>query len=141
MSSGYSLHETAYFSGMENPIFYSREFNKKFKCNFNLRFFPFDTQNCFIALTAGNKVRHFIRLVGKSLDFTGDTKLATFHVINWTLETDSSSSEVDVKVNIYFKRRLAQHFLGIYLPSIFIMTVAQVKLKTERLFMKYIQII
>ena len=129
MSSANSLHETAYFSGMENPIFFSREFNEKFKCSFNLRFFPFDTQNCFIALTAGNKVRHFIRLVGKSLDFTGDTKLATFHVINWTLETDSSSSEVDVKVNIYFKRRLAQHFLGIYLPSIFIMTVAQVKLK------------
>ena len=126
MSSAYSLHETAYFSGMENPIFYSREFNEKFKCSFNLRYFPFDTQNCFIALTAGNKVRNFIKLVGKSLDFTGNTKLATFHVINWTLVTDNSSSEVDVKINIFFKRRLAQYLIGIYFPSIFIMTVAQV---------------
>ena len=126
MSSAYLLHETAYFSGTENPIIYSRKFNEKFKCSFNLRFFPFDTQHCFIALSAGNKVRNFIRLVGKSLEFTGKKKLATFNVINWTMETDSSTSEVDVKVNIYFKRRLAQHFLGIYLPSIFIMSVAQV---------------
>ena len=81
MSNQYDLKETAYFKGIENPIFYSREFSVKLKCDFNLAFFPFDTQTCFIALTAGNKVRKFIRLVGESLDFTGRTELATFHVV------------------------------------------------------------
>ena len=126
MSNEYDLQETAYFAGEDNPVFYSRDFNVKFKCNFDLRFFPFDTQTCSISLTAGNKVRNFIELVGESLEFTGKTKLATFDVVKWNLETLAISSEIDVKVNIFLKRQIAQHFLGIYLPSVFIMTIAQV---------------
>ena len=42
------------------------------------------------------------------------------------LETDAVSTDVDVKVNIYLKRQIYQHILGIYLPSLFIMAITMV---------------
>ena len=126
MSSKENLRETALFDGSENPLIYSRQFNIKLKCVFNLAFFPFDTQTCSISLNTGNEERNLIRLVGENVDFIGNRELATFDVIRWELETGGTSSPIDVKMNIILKRKISQHLLGIYLPSIFIMVIAQV---------------
>ena len=128
MSNKEDLKETALYKGAENPVIYLREFNIKLKCTFHLVFFPFDTQTCSITLKAGTEVRNSIQLVGETVNFTGDRELATFNVIGWELETDEVSSDIDVKVNIVLKRQIAQHLLGIYLPSIFIMIIAQVRI-------------
>ena len=102
MSDEHDLHETAYFLGATNPIHFTRNINGEFKCDFNMRFFlPFDTQNCLIAFTAGNTVRHFISIYGESQTFTGKTILATFDVIiDWEFESNSGNMDLDLKVNI-----------------------------------------
>ena len=127
MSKIEQLVETALFQGAENPIIYSRQFNMKLKCVFELLFFPFDTQTCSISLTTGNEVQNLITLVGENVDFIGNKELATFDVIGWELETKDNRSTSDVKVKITLKRQISQHLLGIFLPSIFIMVIAQVK--------------
>ena len=38
------------FYGHENPFHYSRTYSTKFECNFNLRSYPFDTQECVMDL-------------------------------------------------------------------------------------------
>ena len=38
------LEEIAYYEGSENPVTYRRKFAKQFSCNFQLYFYPFDTQ-------------------------------------------------------------------------------------------------
>ena len=45
----YQLEEVAYYEGAENPVTYRRKFNKNFACDFQLYYFPFDTQvsHCF----------------------------------------------------------------------------------------------
>ena len=100
MSDELDLHETAYFLGATNPLYFTRNINGKFKCDFDLRFFPFDTQTCFISFTAGNTVRNFIKLSGESLAFTGKTTLATFDVIDWEFDSDTGNIDVDLKVDI-----------------------------------------
>ena len=128
MSDQYTLHETAFYSGEENPVIYSRRFNLKFKCRFRLSYFPFDTQICTIELKAGNKVGNFVQLVPEDLEYVGAKRLATFRVNQVTFETASSESEgFDIRVKIVLKRRIKQHLIGIYLPSLFIMTIAQVR--------------
>ena len=128
MSDQYTLHETAFYSGGENPVIYSRRFNLKFKCRFRLSYFPFDTQICTIELKAGNKVGNFVQLVPEDLEYVGAKRLATFRVNQVTFETASSESEgFDIRVKIVLKRRIKQHLIGIYLPSLFIMTIAQVR--------------
>ena len=130
MSDQFNLQETAFYSGADNPVIYSREFDLDFKCFFILTYFPFDSQTCTIELKSGNKVRNFIQLVPKHLDYIGHKKLATFHVKDWTIEMDSSSNDVDIRVKLVLKRRIAQHLLGIYLPSLCIMIIAQVYTST-----------
>ena len=128
MSPRDNIRETALFKGSENSITYFREFNVKLKCTFNLAHYPFDTQTCSVSLKAGNEVRNFIELVGEAVEFTGKEELATFDVLGCQLEVEKEE-EIDVKINIILKRQVSQHILGIYLPSLFIMIVAQVKHK------------
>ena len=127
MSEEHELHETAHYHGSENPLVYSRDFDLEFKCSFNITYFPFETQTCKIELKAGNKIRNFIYLVPEDFSFVGDDVLATFYVDDFWIEMDSSSSDVDVRVKIVLKRRLSQHLLGIYLPSLCIIIIAQVQ--------------
>ena len=44
------LYETAYFSGSENPISYSRKYTLDFLCQFELQQYPFDTLTCEILI-------------------------------------------------------------------------------------------
>ena len=41
-----SLDEIEIFEGKENPISMIQSYTKPFKCNYDLRYFPFDTQVC-----------------------------------------------------------------------------------------------
>ena len=129
MSTDDELHETAYYPGSSNQIEYSRKFNLKFKCIFKLGYFPFDTQTCFIKLEVGSKVRNFIKLIGESVDFVGEKELATFDVDYCSIDSDS-----DVKVKILFRRQISQYMFGVYLPSLFIMMIAQVDHKRISLY-------
>ena len=97
-------------------------------CVFDLFFFPFDTQTCSISLNVGSKERFLIELVGDNVDFIGNQKLSTFDVIRSELEHNDTSDDVDLKVNIKLKRQISQHLLTIYLPSAFIIVIAQVAL-------------
>ena len=126
MSSTEYLQESALYEGKENNIIYLRQFTEKLKCVFDLSFFPFDTQTCSISFKTGNKERNLIKLVGIIVEFSGNKKLSTFDVIRSELEENLLTDDIDLKVNIVLKRQVSQHLLGIYLPSLFIMVIAQV---------------
>ena len=126
MSSTENLQESALYDGKENNIIYSRQFTEKLKCVFDLSFFPFDTQTCSIVFNSGKKERNLIELVGIKVEFSGNKKLSTFDVIRSELEENLLTDDIDLKVNIILKRQVSQHLLGIYLPSLFIMIIAQV---------------
>ena len=121
-----SLKETAYFSGSENPMLLSRKFNEKFKCDFNLKYFPFDTQSCMIMINANNKVKHFIQLTPVHLYYSGPKDLQNFEVIDWHAEIDTTDSDVHIRAKIVLKRKVAQLMVTVYFPSLCIMVIAQV---------------
>ena len=126
MSSRENLKESALYDGKENPILFSRQFTEELNCAFDLSFFPFDSQTCSISLNVGNEEIFLIELVGDNVDFIGNQKLSTFDVIRSDLEHNNTSDNVDLKVNIKLKRQISQHLLTIYLPSSFIIVIAQV---------------
>ena len=53
---------------------------------------------------------------------------------------EEENTDIDVKVNVILKRQISQHLMGIYLPSIFIMVIAQVKMWDHNLVFISIQI-
>ena len=44
MSTLNTVDEIDIFTGNENPIFMIQSYTKEFRCRYNLRVFPFDTQ-------------------------------------------------------------------------------------------------
>ena len=42
------IHEDETFEGLTNPIVYNRAYDLGFNCDFDLKKYPFDYQNCFI---------------------------------------------------------------------------------------------
>ena len=126
MSDQHHLRETAYFLGSENPMLLSRDFTLKFKCDFNLQFFPFDTQSCMILINANNKVQNFVQLTPIRLEYIGPRELLNFDVIDWYAEIDTSDSVVHIRNYLIIKRKIAQIMLTVYFPSLCIMAVAQV---------------
>ena len=115
------LIKRAYFQGAKNPLIYSREFHLKLKCDFKLRYFPFDKQECYIIINAGYKTRNFVHLSKDSLTFSGEEELATFDIIECEFENGPF-----IKVKIVLKRRVSNFIIKVYIPSIFIMIAAQV---------------
>ena len=126
MSSKENLKESALYSGKENYIVFSRRFTEELNCVFDLSFFPFDTQTCSIYLNVGNEERYLVELIGDNVDYIGNQRLSTFDVIECELENDDTADDVDVKVNVKLKRQISQHLLTTYLPSSFIIVIAQV---------------
>ena len=72
------------FDGAENPIIYRRTYKIDFECYFNLRSFPFDTQECSMELGIPAQYERMVKLVGKDIQFLGSTNLAQFQVKCYT---------------------------------------------------------
>ena len=47
----HELLENYLYSGDTNPLIYSRDYDLKFTCEFELHYFPFDHQNCYIMVS------------------------------------------------------------------------------------------
>ena len=133
LSSVHEMEETAYYKGSENTIQYSRDFFHQFKCHFELQNYPFDTQICTFLLKRPNKVEKFVKFVPDKLGYSGPLKMAEFSVIAWTMTAETESKDVDIKVKIILKRRVSQHLLSTYLPSLCILTIAQVCIACHQL--------
>ncbi len=48
----FQLHENALYNGISNPLSYFRSFDLTLRCNFKFDNYPFDSQNCTVAVTS-----------------------------------------------------------------------------------------
>ena len=126
-SSNYEVRDTAYYKGSQNPLEYAREFHYKFNCQFALELYPFDTQTCTILLSKQTRVANFIKLVPHNLTYTGPINLMQFTVLDWKIASGPDEAEYDVVITIVLKRRIEQHLLSTFLPSLCILILAQVR--------------
>ena len=65
------LNEGTLFHGSENDLQLDAYYENTFKCLFELKRFPFDTQNCSINLKIPDEIKKYIKLKPKDLNFTG----------------------------------------------------------------------
>ena len=120
--------EIAYYKGSENSLQYSRDFYLRFKCQFELQNYPFDKQICTILLTKPSKEDKFLRFVPKHIEYTGPLGMAEFVITNYDMVGKTGSSQADIQVRIFMKRRISKHILSTYLPSLCILIIAQVNI-------------
>ena len=128
VSSMGEIEEIAYYKGSENRLQYIRTFHLRFKCEFKLHKFPFDTQVCKIKLRMPNKRKKFINYIPYELKYMGNKDIGNFYISDLNMvETTFNRSDTDIEVRIILMRRLGKHVLSTYLPSFCILMSAQVR--------------
>ena len=88
-----------YYDGKDNPLTYKRSFQNSFFCDFNYKWFPFDTQHCYISFETFNSLVHSVNLVPKAANYTGNPSLLVFNVEDVAFENIGQPSDI-IKLNI-----------------------------------------
>ena len=88
----------------------------EFDCHFDLRRYPFDTQDCFAELSGG----HFLELVRGKMEYNGDNDLMKYAI----LEARGYKENDKLIFKFYLGRDLMSVLLGIVLPTAIIVVVA-----------------
>ena len=73
-----------------------------------------------------SKVDKFVDLIPSHLNYSGPLDMAEFVIIDYDMFDMANSDDFDIKVQITMKRRISQHLLSTYLPSLCILIIAQV---------------
>ena len=66
------LHEGTLFLGNENDLQLDGEYEHTFKCLFELKRFPFDTQNCSVNIKIPHEIKKYIKLKPRDLNLKGE---------------------------------------------------------------------
>ena len=115
------------FYGYDNPFLYSRTYATKFECNYNLRTYPFDTQECIMELKVPDSQR--VNITAHKIKYTGSQDLPQFEVV--TVKTVNEAGK-DLFV-MSFRRKFSYHVISVYIPSLslFIISLVTMLVKIE----------
>jgi len=117
-SSQRELDAAEIFLGELNPLLYRRTYSTKFDCSFNLRSYPFDTQECAMILKVPKYHADLVELVANNISYTGPTLLAQFEVVKTTL-----SNSKHPKFIMLFRRRYTYSLVSVYIPSMCLLLI------------------
>ena len=113
------VDEKTIYSGLENPLVYSRSYTKVFSCDFKLALYPFDTQICKVEMTLGKADINYINLLSKDIKMLGETELMKYTVKGWSIKKMNNG----ITVSITLGRKILNAFLTTYLPTILLMII------------------
>ena len=135
------IKRAMYYEGDENPLTYQRSFQEAFFCNYDYRWFPFDTQHCQFIFETFNSLVHSVNLVPNYANYTGQKSLLVFNVESVSFENISQETDV-VILNIKYehiqiskiflisifsslRRDYTNQLMTTFIPSFCILTIAQ----------------
>ena len=103
------LHNTYLFDGTSSLISYEASYTTEFLCNFQMAWFPFDTQSCTMEL---HQAEDSIQLVPESVHYTGH-ELPQHFIRNITMCTATVGGKEGIIVEIILGRPLSAKFLTV----------------------------
>ena len=106
------------FSGSENEITISRVYSVKFYCEYQMAWYPFDQQTCFIEMLTDGVLDNYADLLLGIVEFTGKKELTQYYVKSFTMTKKKIHAKEAVVISITLGRRLLGTFLTIFFPTI-----------------------
>ena len=109
--------------GSENQIQTNRMYEIDFLCNYDMKFYPFDIQECTIDLVIDGNTAKFIDLLPGNLTYSGSTDLAQYFIMSYNIYSANIKGKQGVQVSITLGRRLLGTILTVYVPTILLNTI------------------
>ena len=106
------------YKGSENSITLSRLYNIDFFCDYDMRWYPFDAQTCFMVMKLGGGSEELLSLTPGLLKYLGPEELTQYYVKKYSIGETKLETAKGLSISITFGRRLLGTLLTIYLPTI-----------------------
>ena len=106
------------YKGSENSISMTRLYNIDFFCDYDMRWYPFDAQTCFMIMKLGGGTEKLVSLSPGLLQYLGPEELTQYYVKKYSIGEASLETAKGLSVSITFGRRLLGTILTVYLPTV-----------------------
>ena len=106
------------YKGSENSISMSRLYNIDFFCDYDMRWYPFDAQTCFMVMKLGGGSERLVALEPGLLQYLGPKELTQYYVKKYLIGEANLENTRGLSVSITFGRRLLGTILTVYLPTV-----------------------
>ena len=106
------------YKGSENTITMSRLYNIEFFCDYDMRWYPFDAQTCFMDMKLGGGTDKLVKLIPGQLKYLGPKELTQYYVKKYLIGETAFEDGQGLSVSITFGRRLLGTILTVYLPTV-----------------------
>ena len=90
-------------------------------CLFDLRHYPFDSQNCLVILSNQGNKGEDIELIGQNLTYLGPTTMKQYDIDSVEFE---SNQDNQIKIAIKLSRNILRELLTLIFPTILIVIVS-----------------
>lgn len=95
------------FKGSENPFVMSRVYDVNWICEYDMSWYPFDTQTCYMTLQPDGNSGEFIDLVDDGLEYLGPRDLTQYFIRSTKMIQDRDTGSINVMV-VLGRRLLGQ---------------------------------
>ena len=90
----------------------------RFLCDYELKWYPFDIQNCILVFQVTKSSSPQIRLISKDLNYLGKKYLTQYQVMKTVMEVQTIGDSLQLVVEITLGRQLLGTVLNIFIPTI-----------------------
>ncbi len=120
------------YHGDKNPLFYYRTYSTEFICEFVLRNYPFDTQECFMVFNLPTRLENLLNVNLTSVKYDGEKYLAQYIVKEFVImdmhdNTDekltTSTTKSSQVVKFVLKRRFMLQLFTVYIPTFCVLVI------------------
>ena len=117
-SSKTEIENIEYFAGNDNPMFLKRFYNQRFLCDYQMSWYPFDVQHCYMVLEMESSSSPFTQLTLGNYEYHGQKFLSQYMVREVIATTRHEEDVQDVFVEVVLGRQLFGVVLNIIIPTI-----------------------
>jgi len=90
----------------------------RFLCDYELKWYPFDIQNCILVFQVTKSSSPQIRLISKDLNYLGKKYLTQYQVMKSVMKVETIGDSLQLVVEITLGRQLLGTVLNIFIPTI-----------------------
>ena len=125
------------FDGANNPFVMSRVYDVDWICDYDMRWYPFDTQvrfgailislylltfqSCAMIFDSDGNSGEFVELVAEELNYLGPKDLTQYFIRQTNMNKTIKGS---IRVEVVLGRRLLGTVLTVYIPTILLIFIA-----------------
>ena len=113
------IDNTYIFNGVKNPLVMIRVYETDWICDYEMNWFPFDTQKCRMTFAVTEEMNNFIEVVGDGHAYLGPAELTQYFVRDTKMFPERLGGQQQaIIMEVTLGRRLLANFLTIFLPTV-----------------------